>query len=200
MSELGRATDLDFRNQELSGLIARTAQGDEDALGTLYDYTSAQLYGLAIRVLGDPQAAEEVVLDVYMQVWKKSDQFDLSRGKPIVWLAVLTRSRAIDRLRSGQIERSRQQPLDVVKEECDPLKNPEASTVEAEQRRLVEMALAALSSEQREVIEMAYFGGLSQSEIASKIGEPLGTVKTRVRLGMIKLRNILGPFQEDLAS
>lgn len=200
MSELSVATDLDFRNQELSGLIAKTAEGDEKALGALYDCTCSQMYGLALRVLEDPQAAEEVVLDVYMQVWKKADQFDLKRGKPIVWLAVLTRSRAIDRVRAGQTERSRRESLDVLEEQCDPSDNPETSTAEGEQRRIVEQALASLSPDQREVIELAYFGGLSQSEIASKIGEPLGTVKTRVRLGMMKLRNILSPIQEDLAS
>lgn len=200
MPELSAETDLGFRDQELSGLIAKTAQGDEAALGALYDGTSSQLYGLALRVLDDPQAAEEVVLDVYMQVWKQAKQFDLKRGKPIVWLAVLTRSRAIDRVRAGQAERSRRESLDVLEEQCDPSNNPEVSTAEGEQRCLVERALASLPLDQREVIDLAYFGGLSQSEISSKIGEPLGTVKTRIRLGMMKLRNILGSCQEELAS
>ena len=200
MSEQSVGNDLAFRDQELSGLIARTAQGEEDALGALYDYTSAQLYGLALRVLDDPTMAEEVVLDVYMQVWKQANQFDANRGKPIVWLAVMTRSRAIDRLRTGQAERLNRETLDVVEEECDPSENPEDSVAQNEQRGLVQQALASLTSEQRQVIELAYFGGLSQREIATKLGEPLGTVKTRVRLGMMKLRNILGPFQEELAS
>ena len=200
MSDSSIPMELGFRDQELSGLIARTAQGDEEALGALYDYTSPQLYGLALRVLDDPQSAEEVVLDVYMQVWKKASQFDLSRGKPIVWLAVLTRSRAIDRLRMKQPEQSRREPFEEVNEESDPMSDPELSVTQGEQRCLVLKALASLASEQREVIELAYFGGLSQSEIASKVGEPLGTVKTRIRLGMIKLRNLLTPMQEDLAS
>ncbi len=200
MAELSEGPDLDFRNQELAGLIAKTARGDEEALGALYDYTSPQLYGLALRVLDDPAAAEEVVLDVYMQVWKQASKFDSSRGKAIVWLAVLTRSRAIDRLRSGQTERSRRESLDIVKEERDPSADPEVSVARKEQRDFVQRALASLAPEQREVIELAYYGGLSHSEIASKIGEPLGTVKTRVRLGMMKLRNFLGPFQEEIAS
>jgi len=200
VAELSEGTDLDFRNQELAGLIAKTVRGDEEALGALYDYTSPQLYGLALRVLDDPAAAEEVVLDVYMQVWKQASKFDPSRGKAIVWLAVLTRSRAIDRLRSGQTERSRRESLDIVKEERDPSADPEVSVARKEQRDFVQRALASLAPEQREVIELAYYGGLSHSEIASKIGEPLGTVKTRVRLGMMKLRNHLGPFQEEFAS
>lgn len=200
MSERSVGKDLSFRDQELSGLLAKTAQGDEGALGALYDYTSPQVYGLALRVLDDPAMAEEVTLDVYMQVWKQAKQFDGNRGNPIVWLAVLTRSRAIDRLRTGQTERLHRQPLDLVEEECDPSKNPEESVVQLERRGLVQDALASLAPEQREVIELAYFSGLSQSEIASKIGQPLGTVKTRARLGMMKLRNILVPFQEELAS
>ncbi len=200
MSERLVRRDLGFRDQELSGLISKTAQGDEEALGMLYDFTSSQVYGLALRVLDDPPMAEEVTLDVYMQVWKQANQFDVNRGKPIVWLAVLTRSRAIDRLRTGQAERLHRETLDMVEEECDPSENPEDSVVQTEQRGIVQQALASLSSEQREVIELAYFMGLSQSEISTKIGEPLGTVKTRARLGMMKLRNILSPFQEELAS
>ncbi len=200
MSERSVRRDPGFRDQEILGLISKTAQGDEEALGVLYDHTSSQVYGLALRVLDDPAMAEEVTLDVYMQVWKQANQFDVNRGNPVVWLAVLTRSRAIDRLRTGQAERLQRQPLDLVEEECDPSDNPEDSVVQTEQRGLVLQALASLTTEQREVIELAYFGGLSQSEIARKIGEPLGTVKTRTRLSMMKLRNVLGPFQEELAS
>lgn len=200
MSETSTATDLAFKDQVLNGLIAKAAQGDEDALGALYDRTSPQVYGLALRILDDPAMAEEVTLDVFMQVWKKASQFDQSRGKAIVWLAVLTRSRAIDRLRANPAVMASQETLDVVKEIRDPSKDPELSAFESEQRNLVQRALGSLSPEQRQAIELAYFGGYSQSEIAKKVGEPLGTVKTRIRLGMIKLRNYLGPFQEGLAS
>ena len=200
MSELQIAPDFSAHDRELSGLIAKTAQGDEIALGSLYDQTCSHVYGLALRVLNDPTMAEEVTLDVYMQVWRQASQFNQQRGKPIVWLAVLTRSRAIDRLRVGQQERERREPLDVVTEEIDTDSNPEESTVYSEQCRFVQQALASLASEQRQVIEMAYFGGLSQSEIATQLGEPLGTVKTRIRLGMNKLRTILGPCEEGLVS
>ncbi len=200
MSEDSVGRDLSSGDQELSRLISKTAQGDEEALGMLYDYTSSQVYGLALRVLDDPALAEEVTLDVYMQVWKQAKRFDVDRGKPIVWLAVLTRSRAIDRLRVRRSEHVHRENLGVMEDACDYSRNPEDSSVKSEQRSLVREALGSLSQEQRVVIELAYFGGLSQSEIAAKVGEPLGTVKTRARLGMIKLRNFLGPFQEEFVS
>jgi RNA polymerase sigma-70 factor, ECF subfamily len=191
--------ELSGYDRELIGLIARTAQEDEDALGALYDKTGSQVYGLAFRVLNDSTMAEEVTMDVYMQVWKQADQFDQSRGNPMVWLTVMTRSRAIDRLRVGKKDREAREPLDEISEDQGIEGDPEQSSFYLEQCRIVQQALASLPIEQREVIEMAYFGGLSQSEMAAKIGQPIGTVKTRVRLGMIRLRNILGPFQEGLA-
>ena len=200
MTELQVGSELSSQDRELIELIDRTSQGDEAALGALYDRTCSQVYGLALRVLDDPTMAEEVTLDVYMQVWRQASQFDRYRGKPIVWLAMLTRSRAIDRLRVGEHERERRESLEVVTEQVDEEGDPEKSSVFSEQCRLIQKALSSLASDQRKVIEMAYFGGLSQSEIATQLGEPLGTVKTRIRLGMIKLRNILGPFEEGLAS
>ena len=202
MSDLNVQVDTEFsiQDQKLVDLLAKVAQGSEDALGLVYDQTSSHVYGLAIRVLNDPSMAEEVTLDVYMQVWKHASQFDRRRGKPMVWLAVLARSRAIDRLRVGQKEREGRQSLDVIGEQAATFGNPEESTVSNQQCRVVQQALATISAEQRQVIEMAYFGGMTQREIAAEIGEPLGTVKTRVRLGMIKLRHILGPFEEGLVS
>ena len=200
MSEDSVGRDLGAGDQELSKLISKTALGDEEALGMLYDRTSSQVYGLALRVLNDPAIAEEVTLDVYMQVWKQANQFNVNRGKPIVWLAVLTRSRAIDRLRVRRSEHVHPEDLGVLEGVWDDSRNPEDSSVKSEQRSLVREALGTLSQEQRVVIELAYFGGLSQSEIAAKVGEPLGTVKTRARLGMIKLRNFLGPFQNEFVS
>ncbi len=200
MSDLDVQVEADFsvQDQKLVDLIEKVAQGSEAALGLLYDQTSSHVYGLALRVLNDPSMAEEVTLDVYMQVWKQASQFDLSRGKPIVWLAVLTRSRAIDRLRVGQKEREGRQSLEVIGEQAATYGNPEESTVSNQQCRVVQQALATISVEQRQVIELAYFGGMTQSEISAQIGEPLGTVKTRIRLGMIKLRNLLGPMEEGL--
>ena len=164
------------------------------------DKTSSHVYGLALRVLNDTTMAEEVTMDVYLQVWKEAGRFDQERGNPTVWLSVITRSRAIDRVRVGRKDREGREPLDTLVESQGMDADPEQSSFYLEQCRIVREALANLPPEQREVIELAYFGGLSQSEMAAKIRQPIGTVKTRVRLGMIRLRNILGPFAEGLAS
>lgn len=203
MSELSgsrKTKEFSGYDRELIGLIDRTAQGDEAALANLYDKTGSQIYGLAFRVLNDSTMAEEVTMDVYMQVWKQASQFDQDRGHPMVWLTMLTRSRAIDRLRVGKKDREAREPLDEVSGDKGTEGDPEQSSFYLEQSRIVRQALTSLPSEQREMIELAYFGGLSHSEISIQIGEPLGTVKTRIRLGMVKLRNQLGPLEEGLIS
>lgn len=201
MAERLGETPLSLEDQELIGLIAETAGGSEQAFGRLYDRTSAFVHGLAIRVLDDAAAAEEVTLDVYMQVWKQARAFDYTRGKPIVWLTMLARSRAIDRLRSGRKEREGRRELKEVEENPDPTgADPESTCVQSQERELVCRALRSLAPEQREVIELAYFGGFTHSEIADQTGQPLGTVKTRARLGMMRLRDWLQPFHEGLAS
>ncbi|WP_454064811.1 sigma-70 family RNA polymerase sigma factor [Candidatus Nitrospira salsa] len=199
-SDVQVETAFGCQDQQLVDLIANVAQGNEQALGCLYDQTSSHVYGLAFRILNDPMLAEEVTMDVYMQVWRQAYEFDQKRGKPIVWLTVLVRSRAIDRLRSNQKERTSKQSLDTIEDAPATKANPEESTAYSEQRRVLQQALASLTSDQRKAIEMAYFGGLTHREIAAQIGEPLGTVKTRVRLGMVKLRNILGPLEKGLIS
>ncbi len=193
-----KVKELSESDRELIGLIARSAEGDEAALGAFYDRTGSQVFGLAFRMLNDSMMAEEVTMDVFMQVWTQAGKFDHARGNPMVWLTVLTRSRAIDRLRVGKKDREAREPLDEISEEQDEEHDPEQRSMYSEQGRIIRQALSSLPSEQRIIIELAYFEGLSQSEIATQIGEPLGTVKTRVRLGMVKLRNLLGPLVESL--
>ena len=200
LSNPQKGKELSAYDRELVELIGRTAQGDEGALGALYDKTGSHVYGLGFRVLGDTTMAEEVTMDVFLQVWRQAGQFDQSRGNPLVWLAVLTRSRAIDRLRVGKKGREVREPIETVSEEPNAESDPEQSSVYLEQCRIVRQAINSLPSEQREMIELAYFGGLSQREIATQTGEPLGTVKTRIRLGMVKLRTLLGPLEEGLIS
>ncbi len=192
-----KAKELSGNDRVLIGLIGQAAKGDEAALGILYDKTGSQVYGLAFRMLNDSTMAEEVTMDVYMQVWKQAEKFDQSRGNPIVWLTVLTRSRAIDRFRVGKKDRESREPLEEISDERDEKHDPEQSSFYLEQGRIVRKALNSLPTEQRDIIELVYFEGLSQSEIAHHIGEPLGTVKTRIRLGMVKLRNLLGPLLEE---
>jgi RNA polymerase sigma-70 factor (ECF subfamily) len=186
------------REQEWTLLIRRVAEGDQAALGELYDDTSQLIYGLALRILSDATAAEEVSLEVYEQVWRQAANYDSQRGTLLGWLMMMTRSRAIDRLRSFGRQRQREESLDVVASVPSPAANPEEDTILSERRRLVLAALANLRPEQREAIELAYFRGMSQSEIASELQQPLGTIKTRIRLGMMKLRELLLPLEGEV--
>jgi len=189
-------SDSYTQNDELANLLARVTQGDEQALAKLYDLTSSRVYSMALYVLKDPAMAEEVTLDVFLQIWQRAGQFDPTRGKPITWVTVLTRSRSIDRLRTCQKEKGNYQFLETINTQQTDLLAVETTSIACDQTRAVQKAMMALSPEQRQVIEMAYFSGLSQREIAEKIDKPLGTVKTRIRLGMINLRNTLNPPDE----
>lgn len=182
------------RDRELISLVQQVATGDQSALATLYDTTNRLIYGLVLRVLGDANSAEEVLLDVYTQVWRQAASYDTNRGAPLAWLTTIARSRAIDRLRSGWQDQRRKEPLDVLGDAPGGEASPEEMTVASERQRFVRHALNLLSPEQREVIELAYYSGLSHSEIAAKLNQPLGTVKTRTRLGMMKLREALAPI------
>lgn len=180
-------------------LIRRMADGDQEALGQLYDSTNRLVFGLIQRILGDPASAEEVTLEVYTQVWRQAPNYDPRRGTPSAWMLTIARSRAIDRLRSTEQTRRRQEPLDTVDTARATGRNPEESASEAERREVVTRALAELPDEQRQVIELAYYGGYSHSEIAAKLSLPLGTVKTRTRLAMGRLRESLSSFEGELA-
>lgn len=190
----GDSMESRSREQELISLVQRIAKSDQSALATLYDTTNRLAYGLILRVLGDASTAEEVLLDVYTQVWRQAANYDTGRGSPLAWITTIARTRAIDRLRSGWQDRQRKEPLDLLNDRETTAANPEQASVNSERQRFVRSALTSLSPEQREVIELAYYGGLSHSEIAAKLNQPLGTVKTRTRLGMIKLREALAPM------
>jgi RNA polymerase sigma-70 factor (ECF subfamily) len=180
------------RDEDLSAIIAKVADGDQSALATLYDATSRLVFGLVLRIIGDRSTAEEVLLDVYTQVWRQAASYDLKRGAPLAWLTTIARSRSIDRLRSSRHDQNKE-PLDNVAGLSGGGISPEEATVNSERQQIVRAALDALSPEQREVIELAYYSGLSHSEIALRLGQPLGTVKTRTRLAMMKLRDMLRP-------
>ena len=192
-----RGGGFSSRDQQLADFIESISCGNEEALTALYDATNRLLYGLVLRVLSDPDAAEEVLLDVYKQVWRKASSYDQARGNPLAWLMTIARSRAIDRLRSTRLERQRVEALDTVRE-IAASGDVERDAVLSGMRRIIRKALDGLPPEQREVIDLAYYGGLSQSEIAARIGQPLGTVKTRVRLGLMKLREALGPIYKEV--
>jgi RNA polymerase sigma-70 factor (ECF subfamily) len=179
-------------------LIEQIARGDAAALAALYDGTSALVNGLALRILHDPGAAEEVTLDVYLQVWRQAQRYDAARGAPLAWLLTLARSRAIDRRRAGVGRRCESEPLATAMAFAAPGPCPEEDSAAAERGRLIRRALAGLAVDQRKTIELAYFAGLSHAEIARTLGEPLGTVKTRIRLGMMRLRESLGGTLQEV--
>ena len=178
-------------SEETSALITRIAAGDRDAFSRFYDLLAPTAFGLIRRVLRDPEAAAEVLQDVFWQVWREASRYDPKRGSPEAWLVMRAKTRAIDRLRSiRRRDRTFVAPVDesVAQSNDGPAENP---AVVAEDRGLVQTALAQLPEPQRRVIELAFFEGLTQSEIATRLGEPLGTVKTRARLGLERLRSAL---------
>jgi RNA polymerase sigma-70 factor (ECF subfamily) len=168
-------------------LVSAIRSGDQNAMASLYDRYSPVVYSVALRVLGDTGAAEDIQQDVFMQLWRNPGAFDASRGNLGAWLAVITRNRAIDALRKRRPETD---PEDVVLSVVPDMAG------EADRRRFAEKvrgALGAMPSSQRSALEMAYFEGMTHTEIAARTGEPLGTIKTRIRAGLMALRKA---FQE----
>src|SRR5205085_5031096 len=188
------ATEAELRQADL---IRAVADGDHQALAALYDATSRTVYGLLLRILSDASAAEEVLLDVYTQAWRQAAAYSQQRGTPLAWLTTIARSRAIDRLRRGRQEQQRTEPLEEAAYSASG-ESAEEEVRAGEVRAVVRATLDALAPEQREVIELAYYGGMSHSEIAAARGLPLGTVKTRTRLGMMRLREMLRPVYEGI--
>jgi RNA polymerase sigma-70 factor, ECF subfamily len=178
-------------------LLHAVARGDEGALARLYDQYRVILFGLLLRILGSREEAEDVLQDVFIQVWRRAKDFDHKRGKPFTWLVTLTRSRAIDRLRLlGARNRLAES---AAKDQVEAVSDALSDTIESGQREIVQRALSQLPAEQKEALVLAYYEGLTQSEIASQLGTPLGTVKTRMRSGMMKLRSLLGTQLDNLS-
>lgn len=166
-------------------LVAAIRNGNQEAMAELYDRYSSVVYAVALRVLGDTSAAEDILQEIFMQLWRKPGAFDASRGNLAPWLAVITRNRAVDVLR----KRRPQSELEDTTLTVDP-----DFAGEADRGLIVEKvrsALQAMSSQQRSALEMAYFEGYSHSEISAKTGEPLGTIKTRIRSGLMQLRKLV---------
>ena len=169
------------------------------ALSTLYDRYSAHLFGLAVKILNDQQLAEDVLQDLFLYLWNNSDKFSQSRGNAFSWVTIICRNRCIDQLRSKQ---RKTQSSGLMNEEIvrnitiDESESPFEIVSYNEKQKQVSGALQQLPEEQRRPIEMAYFEGLSQTEISAELQQPLGTIKTRMRLGMQKLRNLMKQTME----
>jgi len=175
-------------------LLPSVARGDTAAFESLYDRYSSTLYALLLRILANPEDAQEVLQEAFVKAWTNAKMFDASRGSEIAWLISIARSRGIDRLRSRRIRVDREN--DAGREISIRSSFVESTTgadkaVQSQESSAVRSALSELPDAQRAALELAYFEGLSQSEIAAKLGEPLGTIKTRMQLGMKKLRERL---------
>ena len=179
---------------ESSSLLPAVAHGDLAAFEQLYDRHSSTLYALLLRILANPDDAQEVLQETFVKAWTNAKMFDAVRGSDVAWLISIARSRGIDKLRSRKIRGDREN--DAGREISIHSSFVESTTgadkaVQSQESSAVRSALSELPDAQRAALELAYFEGLSQSEIAAKLGEPLGTIKTRMQLGMKKLRERL---------
>lgn len=173
-------------------LLVPIATGDQKALADFYDASVGRVYSIALRIVRRPEMAEEVVSDVYMQVWRDATRYDTSRGRVLAWLLVITRSRALDLLRRQDEAFSHPEPQDLIAEPEDNGKNPQDLLSATQSNALLGEALRALSPMQRHLISLAFFKGLSHSEIVEHAGIPLGSVKTHIRRALTVLREALG--------
>jgi len=176
---------------ELTDLLRRSARGDERAFAELYDATSRRLYGLVLRVVRDPAMSEEVTQEVYLDVWRTSARFDPARGSALSWLMTIAHRTAVDRVRSSEAARRRDDAHAARERDVDFDATAEAAHASVEAQR-VRRALATLTEAQRSAVELAYLGGYTHTEVARLLDLPLGTAKTRIRDGLIRLRDTLG--------
>jgi RNA polymerase sigma-70 factor, ECF subfamily len=182
--------ERDIRTVDMTdeSLLARVARGDDDALGSLYDRFGRVAYGLALRILRDERLAEDAVQEAFLAVWRQAASFRPERANARSWVLTFVHRRAVDLVRRE--ERRRAEPLET---EAEAATGSTAEAVELRGRReAVQRALAQLPEEQRRPIELAYYGGFSQSELAERLGEPLGTIKSRMFTGLKRLRELLG--------
>ena len=176
-------SDHVMNESQAHALLRRLAAGDQKALGEFYDLYAGLANGLALRILRDSSDAEDVVQEAFVQVWRQAGRYDPRRGSPQAWLCTIARTRALDRLRRRVSRR----------EDATEAPPATADAPQTEEALTVRKALDGLSSDQRRALELAYYEGLTQTEIARELNEPLGTIKTRIRTAMIRLREALGP-------
>jgi len=176
-------------------LLHRIAGQDRQALAEFYDQTAGTLFSTAVRILGDAHEAEEVIQDAFLQIWGKAATFDTALGAPFYWALSITRNRAIDRLRARQRRvRLADELHEFAAADSAQSAQPFRSEFSQEDLAKVRAAVGGLPGDQRQAIEMAFFGGMTHSEIAEALHEPLGTIKARIRRGMLKLRETLQAY------
>ncbi|TFC42788.1 sigma-70 family RNA polymerase sigma factor [Cryobacterium sp. TMT1-21] len=172
-------------------LLGRVARGDEAAFGELYDQMAPRVLGLVRRLLVDPAQSEEVTQEIFLEIWQSATRYEVQRGGASTWILTMAHRRAVDRIRSSQASRDRDTKIGI--RDLAVAYDEVSETVEVRlEHERVEKAMSRLTQLQRQAISLAYYGGLSQSEVAERLQIPLGTVKTRLRDGMIRLRDELG--------
>jgi RNA polymerase sigma-70 factor (ECF subfamily) len=186
------AADVPYDPAADAALLARVAQHDAGAFADLYDRFAPVLTGVASRILFDARDVEDALQEIFLQVWERAAVYEPALGSPLAWLVTLTRNRCIDRLRALQ---RRSRTLESLTEATpEPASAPDAAgagALLAEDGVRVRAALRQLPAEQTQAIELAFFGGLTQTQVAERLGEPLGTIKARIRRGLLKLRELL---------
>lgn len=183
--------DVDTPARRQQELLERVAGGDKAAFSELYDTVAPRVYGLVKRLLVDPSQAEEVTQEVFLEIWQTASRFDPARGGAVTWILTMTHRRAVDRVRASQASRDRDLKVGVRDYPQDYDHVAETVEVSVEHER-VEKAMGRLTELQRQAITLSYYGGYTNSEVASILSVPIGTVKTRIRDGMIRLRDELG--------
>lgn len=176
---------------DLAELLRRSSRGDQAAFAELYDATSARVYGLVLRVVRDPAQSEEVTQEAYLEIWRTAARFDATKGNALSWLMTLAHRRAVDRVRSAEASTRRDTAYGNATQPIAHDVTAETVTTRLEARR-VRQALKALTAVQRQAIELAYFGGYTHTEVATMLDLPVGTAKTRIRDGLIRLRDAMG--------
>ncbi len=191
MTPAADTSERDEQARVYAALLTAMARGDKSALGRLYDLLSKPLYSLAYRVLNDHSEAQDVVQDVFLQLWDKASVYETGRGSVFAWAATLTRNRSIDRVRM------RKRRAEIIAESAPEIHEEAPTSTGADSLALqeksgaVRAALTQLAPDQKAAIELAFFSGLTQQEIAARLNEPLGTIKARIRRGLLKLRENL---------
>jgi RNA polymerase sigma-70 factor, ECF subfamily len=176
---------------ELAQLLQRSSRGDEAAFARVYDATSSRAYGLALRVVRNPAHAEEVVQEAYLDAWRSSSRYDPERGSALGWLLTIVHRKAVDRVRSAEAATNRDATYHRESQQVDHDQTAEAAHASLEAQR-VRGAVATLTDVQREAVELAFFGGYTHTEVATMLDVPVGTAKTRIRDGLIRLRDAMG--------
>jgi RNA polymerase sigma factor (sigma-70 family) len=185
----------DRRHLSDEALVALVARGDESALADLYDRVGRVAYGLAFRIVRDDRLAEDAVQEGFLAAWRSAAGFSPERAKASTWILTLVHRRAVDLVRRE--DRRRAEPLDAVAEAAEPASSAEDAAWRRFERERVQEALSRLPDAQREAIELAYYRGFTQSELAERLGEPLGTIKSRMFAGLARLRELLDDSAKD---